>query len=186
MRKFNFATDEEFNYSFYRVHGDYGVVVSTDHGLFETSLPSAGSPDEILANLNNRFARACSGNELTRDAAERLLHYFSGEFVNFDYPIDQRGFSAFQIVVYHAVRAIGYGSVRTYGEIAREIQRPTAARGVGSAMANNPLPIIIPCHRIIGSTGAMTGYSAPGGVRRKENLLHMEAAVLQKLSGTIP
>ncbi|MDD2336972.1 MAG: methylated-DNA--[protein]-cysteine S-methyltransferase [Geobacteraceae bacterium] len=180
MRKGNLAAKEEINFSLYCIASDYGVIISTRHGLFEATLPSACTQDEILAEVHKRFARPSGENDLTRDVAEGLLHYFSGEIVKFDYPFDLREFSDFQRAVYQAVHAIGYGVVKTYGEIAREIQRPKAARGVGSAMAHNPLPVIIPCHRVIGSTGAMTGYSAPGGIRRKEILLRMEAAVLQK------
>jgi len=186
MRKRCLATTEEVAFSLYCVDGDYGVIVSTHHGLLETTLPSAVPPDEILENLHKRFVLARGENELTREAAESLLRYFSGEFVGFNYPVDERRFSAFQSLVYHAVQTIGYGLVKTYGEIAREIHRPKAARGVGAAMAHNPLPIIIPCHRVIGSSGAMTGYSAPGGVKRKELLLRMEAAVVMKQAGTIP
>lgn len=177
---------DEVHFSLYCVEGSYGLVVSTVHGLLETTLPAAASPDEILATLHKRYTRPCGENDLTRDVAERLFHYFSGELVDFDYPLDQRRFTAFQQLVYQAVHAIGYGSVKSYGEIAREIQRPRAARGVGASMAHNPLPIIIPCHRVIGSSGAMTGYSAPGGVSRKETLLRMEATVLRKKMAASP
>jgi len=186
MRKRSIAAHEEINFSIYCVGGDYGVIISTHHGLYEATLPSAATQDEILAEIHNRFARPCGGNDLTREVADCLLRYFSGKIVNFDYPFDMREFSAFQRMVYQAVHSIGYGLVKTYGEIAREIHRPKSARGVGSAMAHNPLPIIIPCHRVIGSTGAMTGYSAPGGIKRKEMLLRMEAAVLQNPAECMP
>ncbi|MHC1697865.1 MAG: methylated-DNA--[protein]-cysteine S-methyltransferase [Geobacteraceae bacterium] len=185
MRKSCLTITEEVHFSLYCVEGDYGFVVSTLHGLFEATLPAAVSPDEIRTTLHKRYTRPCGENDLTRDVAKRLFRYFSEELVDFDCPIDNRRFTPFQQLVYQAVHGIGYGSVKSYGEIAREIQRPRAARGVGAAMAHNPLPIIIPCHRVIGSTGAMTGYSAPGGVDRKEMLLHMEAAVLQKQKGTL-
>jgi methylated-DNA-[protein]-cysteine S-methyltransferase len=180
MRKIHQACTAEIHFSLYCVDDNYGIVVSSPQGLLETTLPSTGTQDEILANLHLRFTRPCGENILTQDVAKRLMSYFSGNLVDFDFPIDNQGYTAFQCLVYQSVHAIGYGMVKTYGEIAREIQRPRAARGVGSAMAHNPLPIIIPCHRVIGSSGAMTGYSAPGGVRRKELLLRMEAEVLQK------
>ncbi len=180
MRNSCLTITEEVHFSLYCVEGSHGVVVSTVHGLFETTLPAVASPDEILAVLHKRYTRPCGASDLTLDVAERLFRYFSGELVDFEYPMDQRRFTPFQQLVYQAVHAIGYGSVKSYGEIAREIQRPRAARGVGAAMAHNSLPIIIPCHRVIGSSGAMTGYSAPGGVSRKEMLLRMEATVLQK------
>jgi len=144
MRKRCLATTEEVAFSLYCVDGDYGVIVSTHHGLLETTLPSAVPPDEILENLHKRFVLARGENELTREAAESLLRYFSGEFVGFNYPVDERRFSAFQSLVYHAVQTIGYGLVKTYGEIAREIHRPKAARGVGAAMAHNPCRSLSP------------------------------------------
>lgn len=167
------------HFSLYCVDDIYGVIVATPFGLFETTLLAVASQEEILAALHQRYTRPCGENQLTRDAAKRLIRYFSGELIDFNFPIDTRRFTAFQSLVYQSVGDIRYGMVKTYGEIAWEIQRPRAARGVGSAMAHNPLPIIIPCHRVIGSSGAMTGYSAPGGISRKEWLLRMEANVLR-------
>lgn len=186
MKKDRQTFIEEVHFSLYCVEGSYGLVISTGHGLFETTLPATDSRNEILTTLHKRFPQALGQNDLTRNAARRLSRYFSGELVDFDYPMDQRRFTPFQQLVYEAVHAIGYGSVKSYGEIAREVQRPQAARGVGAAMAHNPLPIIIPCHRVIGSSGAMTGYSAPGGISRKEMLLRMEAAVLRKKMAALP
>lgn len=185
MKNSCLTNTEDIHFSLYCVEGSYGVVVSTGHGLFETTLPAAASPDELLTDLHKRYTRPCGANDLTRDVAERLFRYFSGELIDFYYPMDKRRFTPFQQLVYQAVHAIGYGSVKSYGEIAREILRPRAARGVGAAMAHNPLPIIIPCHRVIGSSGAMTGYSAPGGVSRKEMLLRMEATILRKKLETL-
>lgn len=186
MRKCCLTNTEAVHFSLYCVEGNYGVVVSTAYGLLEVTLPAVTSPDEILADLHKRYTRPSGENHLTRAVAERLIRYFSGKLVDFDFPIDNRRFTTFEKVVYQAVQNITYGSVKTYGEIARVIQRPRAARGVGAAMANNSLPIIIPCHRVIGSSGAMTGYSAPGGIRRKEMLLRMEATVFQKQMGALP
>jgi methylated-DNA-[protein]-cysteine S-methyltransferase len=84
------------------------------------------------------------------------------------------GFTPFQQRVYRAVMKIPFGEVMSYGGIARMIGQPEAARGIGGAMARNPLPIIIPCHRVVGSSGKLTGYSAPGGIASKSWLLEME------------
>ena len=183
MRKVWLPCDEEVYFSLYRVDEYYGVVVFTRLGLYEITLPSASSKDEVLATLHKHYTRPVGENDLARDVAKKLIRYFSGEMVDFDDLLDTRGNTAFQNQVYWAVRTIRYGEVKTYGEIAREIHRPKAARGVGSAMARNALPIIIPCHRVIGSSGAMTGYSAPGGTERKLTLLRMEAEVLEKHKG---
>jgi methylated-DNA-[protein]-cysteine S-methyltransferase len=183
MRKTRLASNEPVFFSLYHFQQHFGVVISTRLGLIESTLPSAVTKDEILATLHKQYAQSNGENELTRNAAITLVSYFSRIIVDFDYPLDTRECTAFQNLVYRAVQGISYGTVKTYGQIAREIHRPKAARGVGSAMARNRLPIIIPCHRVIGSTGAMTGYSAPGGTQRKEALLRMESAVFQENMG---
>lgn len=137
---------------------------------------AARSHQEVAAEVHRAFPDLDGENAVTQQAAALLARYFAGERVDFDLPVDERGFTPFQREVYGAVAHIGYGAVKSYAEVAREIGRPRAARGVGSAMARNPLPIIIPCHRVVGSGGALIGYSAPGGVATKRALLRMEAA----------
>lgn len=157
-----------------------GVVANTD-GLVEVFLPFAGnSREEMLARIGELYPLAMGETPLTKEAAVRLARYFAGERMEFDLPIDRRGFTPFQCSVYDAVIRIPYGEVRTYGEIAAKIGRPRSARGIGRAMAENPLPIIIPCHRVVGASGAMTGYSGPGGVGSKQWLLRMEGVAIDR------
>jgi methylated-DNA-[protein]-cysteine S-methyltransferase len=92
----------------------------------------------------------------------------------FDLPLDPVG-TAFQQRAWRALLEIPYGETRTYGEQARRLGLANSARAVGSANARNPLPIVIPCHRLIGSTGKLTGYA--GGLERKEQLLRLEGAL---------
>lgn len=106
-----------------------------------------------------------------REAIRQLRAYFAGELRDFDLAIAPVG-TAFQKKVWRALRGIPYGKTVSYGELARRIGSPTASRAVGAANGRNPLPIVVPCHRVIGSDGALTGYA--GGLDVKEKLLAIE------------
>ena len=157
----------------------YGGVIAGEKGVVGVFLPFSGESADVLAKrISLLYPFAVNESRVTRDAAISLHNYFAGERVSFDIPIDRSCFTQFQDEVYRAVSCIPYGSVKSYGEIASLIGRPKAARGVGAAMARNPLPVIIPCHRVVGSSGNLTGYSAAGGVSSKKWLLHMEGVSL--------
>ena len=160
--------------------GFCGVVASAD-GLLEVFTPfGETSRKEMLLRIAARYPLAVEENQLTRQAADLLVRYFAGEAVTFDLAVDRQGFTPFQLAVYEVVARIPYGRVKTYAEVAGEANRPRAARGVGTAMARNPLPVIIPCHRVVGGSGDMTGYSAPGGVASKRLLLAMEGMAFDR------
>ncbi|MBR9999523.1 MAG: methylated-DNA--[protein]-cysteine S-methyltransferase [Cyclobacteriaceae bacterium] len=110
-------------------------------------------------------------NPLLKFCAEQLDAYFLGKLKTFDVPITIRG-TGFQQRVLNRVREIPYGVTRSYADIALELEKPHAVRAVGNANGNNPLAIIIPCHRVIGSDGSLTGYA--GGIWRKKWLLQHE------------
>jgi methylated-DNA-[protein]-cysteine S-methyltransferase len=108
-------------------------------------------------------------------AADAQLHqYFAGERSAFELPLEPVG-SPFQLRVWAALGEIGYGETLGYGELARRIGQPSAARAVGAANGANPLSVVIPCHRLVGAGGALTGYG--GGIERKRLLLELEARV---------
>jgi len=107
------------------------------------------------------------------ETRRQLDAYFEGRLHEFDLPLAPVG-TPFQLTVWQALRTIPYGHVRSYAMIATQIGRPTASRAVGMANGRNPLSIIVPCHRVIGSSGALTGYG--GGLDRKRALLDLEAA----------
>ena len=109
---------------------------------------------------------------LLRVARTQLLEYLSGARRSFDLPLDPAG-TDFQRSVWEALRAIPYGQTRTYGEMAAAVGRPRALRAVGQANHVNPLPIFIPCHRVVGRGGALTGYA--GGLDLKGALLALES-----------
>jgi len=91
-----------------------------------------------------------------------------------DIDIDHRGIDDFRLAAYAATRQIVPGATRTYGQIARAIDRPEAARDVGVALSRNPTPIVVPCHRVVAANGALTGFSAPGGIATKRRMLELE------------
>ena len=105
-------------------------------------------------------------------AREELLSYLSGARRTFDLPLNPAG-TSFQRAVWACLRDIPYGQTRTYGAVAAAIGRPTAVRSVGQANHRNPLPILIPCHRVVGKNGALTGYA--GGLALKRALLALES-----------
>ena len=105
------------------------------------------------------------------DVAEQLEAYFAGSLTEFDVDLELQG-TEFQCRVWAALRTIPYGETRSYGEIAEQIGSPGASRAVGLANGRNPIGIIVPCHRVIGSTGGLTGYG--GGLERKKALLTLE------------
>lgn len=156
----------------------WGAAVSGAAGLIEIILPfGSKNREELIRRLAHQYPQALesSADCVARETAVLLTRYFAGDQVSFaDLPVDLSCFSPFQQEVYRMVAAIPSGKVLTYAAVAAAVGRPRAARGIGSAMGRNPLPVIIPCHRVVGSSGAMTGYSAQGGVASKQWLLHME------------
>jgi methylated-DNA-[protein]-cysteine S-methyltransferase len=111
------------------------------------------------------------------ELVERLERYAAGEDVSFaNVAVDLSHLTDFQRRVVRACRKIGRGRTRTYGELAAAAGNPGAARAVGSVMARNRLPIVVPCHRVVGSAGSLGGFSAPSGLGMKERMLAMEGA----------
>ena len=106
-----------------------------------------------------------------QDVIEQMLEYFSGARAEFDVPLAPRG-TPFQKLVWQELCRIPYGQTRTYGEIAAAIGRPGAARAVGMACNRNPIWLLIPCHRVVGKSGDLTGYA--GGLEMKQRLLELE------------
>jgi len=119
---------------------------------------------------------------LLAQAAAQLRAYFAGEACRFDLPLDLHG-TPFQRSVWQALLAIDAGQTRSYGEIATAIGAASAVRAVGGAIGRNPVSVIVPCHRVIGRDGSLTGYA--GGVQRKQALLTLEAAARAKALPTL-
>ncbi|RZU42164.1 methylated-DNA--[protein]-cysteine S-methyltransferase [Edaphobacter modestus] len=110
---------------------------------------------------------------------QQLREYFAGERKSFSMPLDMRG-TPFQKSVWQALQAILFGETRTYGDLARQLGNPTATRAVGAANGRNPVSIVVPCHRVIGASGKLTGFA--GGLAVKAHLLGLEGGSLHTLS----
>ena len=113
-------------------------------------------------------------------ASQQLTEYFAGQRSEFNVPLDLRCGTAFQQAVWQALLAIPQGDIVSYGEVSRRIGKPAAVRAVGGAIGRNPVSIIVPCHRVTGSNGALTGYA--GGLERKSALLRLEGALQKELT----
>ncbi|MFC7327965.1 methylated-DNA--[protein]-cysteine S-methyltransferase [Marinactinospora rubrisoli] len=119
---------------------------------------------------------------LFAETRRQLAAYFAGELREFSLPLAPSG-TPFQLRVWRALTTIPYGRTTSYGEIATRLGRPTASRAVGMANGRNPISIIVPCHRVIGANGSLTGYG--GGLPRKERLLRLERSRHDAASGTV-
>jgi len=130
----------------------------------------------VLAIDLNGSARRGAESNLERRVARELVEYLAGERRRFDFPIDLHG-TPFEMEVWTALQNIPYGSTVTYGELATRLGRPGAARAVGSANGRNPIPIVVPCHRVIAAGGKLGGYG--GGLTLKRQLLDLESGQRQ-------
>ena len=149
--------------------GDLGLAAS-ERGLVALLLPQP----KLRQVMEAQFARddGTEDPEFFAELTTRLQSYARGEAITFDDVVLDLGGTPFQIAAWQAARAIPRGQTRSYGQIAATVGRPGAARAVGAAMAANPVTIIIPCHRVIGSDGGLRGFG--GGLPLKERLLSLE------------
>ena len=155
--------------------GDFRLAVS-DFGL--VAIEWADSQPEFDSYLARLKRPILLNQKKIVPYAKELREYLTGKRTAFTIPIDWTLFTPFQREALQAVFRIPYGETRTYTEIAREIDRPHAYRAVGSANAMNPMPIVVPCHRVIGTDGKLHGYGGGEGLKTKEWLLKMEGAVM--------
>ena len=149
----------------------------TDHGL--VSLQFVDTEDEFRARIEQRTqALIVYAPEKLEEATQQVEEYLSGERGAFELPVDISSMTPFQQTVLDEVAKVPRGEVVTYGELAKRIGKPHAARAVGQALGSNPVPIVVPCHRVIASDGSLGGYSGRRGVETKATLLTLEGAWL--------
>ena len=150
------------------------AVLASSRGIHRLSLPHP-DPSEALSSLDvpQSSDEAELDPELFEDLGHRLERYFEGERTSFPDNLDLKG-TDFQKTAWEVARSIPWGQTRSYSWIAQEMGRPRAARAVGQAMRSNPVPIIVPCHRVIGKHGDLRGYGGPDEIGLKRELLEIE------------
>jgi O-6-methylguanine DNA methyltransferase len=163
----------------------YDIIGSTPVGIVGVAVTGKGlgyvsmavkSEDDFVARLRDRYP----GKEVVKDGAaaspavRQLEEYFQGSRREFDLELDLEGRTPFQEKVLRLVASIPYGRTKGYGQVAGEAGNPGAARAVGSVMHNNPIPLVIPCHRVLSAGGKLGGFGS--GIENKKRLLNMEGA----------
>jgi methylated-DNA-[protein]-cysteine S-methyltransferase len=157
------------------------VSFETELGRCAVRWSDAGITGVLLPKAGGRPGPAAEEGiplpEFVREAIEGIVAVMAGTSHDLrSVPLDERDIDDFRRAVYAATRDIPAGTTRSYGEVARAIGRTDGARDVGSALARNPFPIIVPCHRVVAANGALTGFSAPGGLETKRRMLELEGA----------
>ena len=138
-------------------------------GLYMTGHRPAPDPESFGERVDDALPAATA----------QLAEYFAGQRQHFDLPLDMSGGTAFQQAVWRALTQIAPGSTTRYGALAAQLGQPTAVRAVGAAVGRNPVSVIVPCHRVLGADGSLTGYA--GGLPRKQALLDLEGAASARL-----
>lgn len=149
-------------------------VISVDFGLADEA---AYLEHLSVLHFSNREAVIVRAPERVESVTRQLGEYFRGEREGFDFPVDLRGLTDFQREVLKATSEVLPGEIVSYKEIARRIGRPKAVRAVGNALGRNPVPILIPCHRVVPTNGTLGGYSGGGGSKTKARLLALEGVL---------
>lgn len=161
-------------YTIFQTKWGYFGLVGTEYALFRTQLPGP-KREKIKSLLLKNMPAAQFDKSFFRPLQDLINTYFEGVYVDFrNIPIELEGFKSFPGSVLSACRNIEFGRTISYSGLAIKIGRPTAVRAVGGALAKNPLPLIIPCHRIIRGDGKIGGFSAAGGTDLKAKLLKHE------------
>jgi methylated-DNA-[protein]-cysteine S-methyltransferase len=160
-----------FRYAIFDTDMGWMGVLGSAAGPRRVTLPQSSAEDahQLLGVYD-----AVDSPSLLEDLIQRFRVYFSGHETTFPDRLDLAGTTDFQQRVWATTRLIPYGTTRSYRWVARQIGQPAAVRAVGQALAKNPLPVIIPCHRVVASHGQLGGYS--GGVNMKQRLLYMESS----------
>jgi methylated-DNA-[protein]-cysteine S-methyltransferase len=173
-------------YALFETPLGHAAAAWSDRGLYAVELPagSAEATEKRLSTLVPGATRA-EPPAWAAEAMRAITAYLGGQRVDLDaIPVDVERMPAFYRAVYAAARAIAPGQTVTYGELAARLGSPGAARAVGQALAKNPVPVVVPCHRILAAGGRAGGFSAPGGVGTKARLLALEGVTLATTTGT--
>ncbi len=164
--------DRQLNYIIFNTDMGWVGIAGSAAGLVRIILPRP-SAQEIREQLKDVTSHGIRSPRLFRDLMNRFILYFSGRVIDFPDRLDLSGGTPFQREVWEAAKLIPYGETRSYGWIARQMDKPKAMRAVGQALGKNPLPIIVPCHRVLASDGKLGGFSS--GLDMKRHLLGLES-----------
>ena len=162
---------QQLFYSVFKTAAGWVGILGSSAGLTRITLPES-SEKEAVSLLGDNLSKANLSPQFFEDLMIRFQSYFSGRRADFSYKLDLSEATSFQRQVWEVARRIPYGQTRSYAWVAGEIGKPEAARAVGQALGKNPLPIIIPCHRVLASSGGLGGFS--GGLEMKKYLLTLE------------
>ncbi len=143
------------------------LVATSDLGLCEVGYLAHRERDDVLGEIETRGLFPIENQASVRPATDQLGEYFAGKRHTFDLPIDFGAITPFTRDVLGATSRVPFGDVLTYGEIARRIGKPGASRAVGNALGRNPLPVVVPCHRIVRADGSMGWYTGGTGIKRR-------------------
>jgi len=169
------------HYAVFETQGGFCGIGWNDVGITRFQLPTrTGEATEHLMHRRAPGAQRATPTAEVARAIAAAQRYFAGEAIDFSgFTLDLAGQDPFFRRIYDAARQVGWGHTTTYGTLAKELGAgPEAARDVGQAMANNPVPLIIPCHRVLAAGGKLGGFSAPGGATAKERMLALEGVDL--------
>ena len=164
---------QELNYIIFSTDAGWLGILGSTTGLLRTTLPQR-SEQETRQLFGSSINQATWSPDSFQDLMERLRIYFGGHKAAFPDKLDLSSATAFQREVWEITRLIPYGETRSYAWVAEQIRKPGAARAVGQALGRNPLPIIVPCHRVLASDSGLGGFS--GGIEMKRYLLHLEGS----------
>ena len=164
---------QQLNYAIFNTDMGWVGVLASAEGLLGTTLPQR-SAEEVCQLLGDSVNRTTCSLHLFKDLMERLKAFFSGQRTTFPDKLVLSPATYFQREVWEKTRLIPYGETRSYGWVAKQIRNPRAVRAVGQALGKNPLPVIVPCHRVVASNGKLGGFG--GGVEMKRRLLSLEAS----------
>jgi len=169
--------EKVFKYTIFETKWGFFGLAGADNILYRSHLP-VQFDEIVMQNLLRDLPAAHLDKNLFKGLQEQIIAYFDGNHVDFDEKIQIAllEFSFFACMVLNTLREVTFGQTISYGQLAANADKPGASRAIGAVMAKNPIPLIIPCHRVIKADGAIGGFSATGGTKTKEKLLLLEQA----------
>ncbi|MEW6615082.1 MAG: methylated-DNA--[protein]-cysteine S-methyltransferase [Thermodesulfobacteriota bacterium] len=160
-------------YSAFDTNFGWCGIVGKEGRLLEI-LPFLPTEESVYSRMISKYTGIALCSDCLKETKEAIERYLAGEMVDFEFSLDLSSYTEFQREVWEITKSIPYGEVRTYGWVGKELGNSMSSRAVGAALAKNPLPIVVPCHRVIRCNGDLGGYSADGGIEIKAKLLKME------------